>query len=75
MSGRNFWAVADGDEWMVYEEGLPDQTTRHTTRGEAWALANRKAAELHGEAFLQEADGNLIDRAWYGQLPRDISLV
>ena len=52
MVGRNVWAVADGEEWMVYEEGLPDQSTRHADRDEAWALANRHAAELKGEGFV-----------------------
>jgi hypothetical protein len=75
MVGRNFWAVADADGWLVYEEGLPDQTTRHADRDEAWAVANQRAAELKGEAFLQDADGGLIDRAWHGDLPRDIKPV
>lgn len=75
MVGRNFWAAADKDGWKVYEEGLPDQTTRHEDREEAWAAANRRAAELKGEAFLQDADGSLADRAWYGDLPRDIKPV
>src|SRR5882757_7032251 len=68
MVGRNFWAVADGAEWVVYEEGLPDQTTRHAGRDEAWAVANRRAAALKGEAFLQDADGALVDRIWHGDL-------
>ena len=75
MVGRNFWAVADADGWVVYEEGLPDQTTRHTDRDEAWAVANRRAAELKGEAFLKEADGGLTDRRYYGDLPRDMKPV
>ena len=75
MVGRNFWAVADADGWVVYEEGLPDRTTRHAGRDEAWAVANRRAAELKGEAFLQEADGTLVDRAWYGDFPREIKPV
>jgi hypothetical protein len=75
MVGRNFWAVADGEQWVVYEEGLPDQNSRHADRDEAWAVANRQAAELKGEAFLQDADGNVVDRTWHGDLPRDIKLV
>jgi hypothetical protein len=75
MVGRNFWAVADADGWVVYEEGLPDQSTRHADRAEAWAAANRRAAELKGEAFLQDADGSLVDRAWYGEFPREIKPV
>jgi hypothetical protein len=72
MVGRNFWAVADGEQWVVYEEGLPDQSTRHADRDEAWAVANQRAAELKGEAFLQDADGSLADRTWYGDFPREI---
>jgi hypothetical protein len=75
MVGRNFWAVADGDQWLVYEEGLPDRTTRHADRDEAWAVANRRAAELSGEAFLQAADGSLVDRRHYGAFPREIKPV
>ena len=75
MVGRNFWAVADGEEWLVYEEGLPRQTTRHADRDEAWAVANARAAELKGEAFLQEADGSLSDRRRYGNFPREIKPV
>jgi regulator of RNase E activity RraA len=75
MVGRNFWAVADADGWVVYEEGLPDQSTRHADREEAWAIANQRAAELKGEAFLQDADGTLADRTWYGDFPREIKPV
>jgi hypothetical protein len=75
MVGRNFWAVADAEGWVVYEEGLPDRTTRHADRDEAWAVANARAAELKGEAFLQEADGTLVDRAWHGDFPREIKPV
>ena len=75
MVGRNFWAVADGGEWLVYEEGLPDRTTRHASRDEDWAVANARAAELKGEAFLQEADGALADRRRYGDFPSEIKPV
>jgi hypothetical protein len=75
MVGRNFWAVADGEDWLVYEEGLPDRTTRHAGRDEAWAVANQRAAELKGEAFLQEADGALAGRKYYGDFPREIKPV
>ena len=75
MVGRNFWAVSDGGQWVVYEEGLPDRTTAHAGRDEAWAVANQRAAECKGEAFLQDADGNVADRRWHGDLPRDIKLV
>ena len=75
MVGRNFWAVADAEGWAVYEEGLPDQTTRHASRDEAWAVANQRAAELKGEAFLKDAEGAVADRKYYGDLPRDIKPV
>lgn len=71
MSGRNFWAVKDGDGWIVREEGLPEETTRHSSREDAWAAANARAASCEGEAFLQDANGHVIDRQWHGQLPRD----
>jgi hypothetical protein len=75
MVGRNFWAAADAEGWAVYEEGLPDRTTRHAGRDEAWAAANRRAAELKGEAFLREADGALVDRKNYSDFPREIKPV
>jgi hypothetical protein len=69
MAGRNFWAVADGEAWLVYEEGLPGQSTRHADRDQAWAVANQRAAELKGEAFLREADGTLVDRRNHSEFP------
>jgi len=72
MVGRNFWAVADSDGWLVHEEGLPDRTTRHADRDEAWAVANQRAAELKGEAFLREAGGELLDRKNYSDFPPEI---
>ena len=75
MSGRNFWAQPDGDRWMVREEGLPDATTHHPDRDTAWAIANERAAECHGEAFLVDADGQVEDRRWHGRQPRDINPV
>jgi uncharacterized protein DUF2188 len=71
MSGRNFWAVPDRHGWIVREEGLPDQTTHHASREEAWATANERAAACQGEAFLQDENGEILDRQWHGNLPRD----
>lgn len=75
MVGRNFWAAADGNSWVVYEEGLPEETTRHADRAEAWAVAQSRAAELQGEAFLKDSDGQVADRHYFGALPRDIKPV
>jgi hypothetical protein len=75
MSGRNFWAEPHGKAWIVREEGLPDQTTSHANRDEAWAAANERAAACHGEAFLADAEGVVVDRQWHGNLPRDIKPV
>jgi len=72
MVGRNFWAVKEGEGWIVREEGLPDQTTRHSTQEEAWATANERAAALQGEAFLADETGEICERKWHGELPRDI---
>ena len=74
MVGRNFWALEEDGRWLVREEGLPDQTTRHDTREQAWAAANERAAELKGEAFLADEKGEILDRKWYGELPRDIKI-
>jgi hypothetical protein len=75
MVGRNFWAVQQGGEWTVYEEGLPDATTRHGDRDSAWAAANERAASCHGEAFLKDGSGDILDRKWHGSLLRDIKPV
>ena len=74
MVGRNFWAVKDGDVWIVREEGLPEQTTRHSSREEAWKAANDRAAELKGEAFLADENGQVAERRWHGDQPRDIKI-
>lgn len=74
MVGRNFWAVQEGESWIVKEEGLPDQTTRHASRDEAWAAANARAEELQGEAFLADEAGEVCERKYYGRLPRDIKI-
>ena len=75
MVGRNFWAEPKDGRWIVREEGLPDQTTHHANRDEAWAAANARAASCHGEAFLADDAGDIEDRQWHGQQPRDISPV
>ena len=74
MVGRNFWAVKEGEGWIVREEGLPDQTTRHSSQEEAWAAANERAAALKGEAFLADENGEICERKWHGELPRDIKI-
>ena len=74
MVGRNFWAVHMEDGWIVREEGLPDRTTSHKSEQEAWEAAKERAASCKGEAFLQDADGTIASREWYGELPRDIKI-
>lgn len=70
MVGRNFWVVAGRSGWEVRQEGLPDRTTRHATREEAWAAANARASECHGEVFLAEGEGGVGDHACHRELPR-----
>jgi hypothetical protein len=74
MVGRNFWALKVDDSWIVREEGLPDQTTSHPSCDDAWAAAKERAAECKGEAFLQDEDGTIAEREWFGELPRDIKI-
>jgi len=74
MVGRNFWAMKQGEEWIVLEEGLPDQTTSHSGRDEAWAAAQERAAELEGEAFLADEQGGVCERKWFGKQPPDITI-
>jgi hypothetical protein len=74
MVGRNFWAQKQGEGWIVREEGLPDQTTTHASQDEAWEAAQERARELEGEAFLADEKGEICDRKWFGQQPRDIKI-
>ncbi len=74
MVGRNFWAVKDGGSWIVREEGLPDQTTSHASREDAWRTAKARAAELHGEAFLTDEEGAVTEREYFGQQPPDMKI-
>jgi hypothetical protein len=73
MVGRNFWAVKQDGGWIVREEGLPDRTTRHGDEEEAWSTAKERAAALHGEAFLQDENGEICARENFRELPRDFS--
>ena len=74
MVGRNFWvAEADGG-WEVRQEGLPDKTTRHASRDEAWAAANDRAKACHGEVFLDDGEGGHSDYACHRDLPRKIKI-
>jgi hypothetical protein len=75
MVGRNFWAVKHPEGWVVREEGLPDSTTSHTSAEDAWAAARERAAALHGEAFLQDEDGEIRERENFRELPKDFSPV
>jgi hypothetical protein len=70
MVGRNFWVVEEDGAWEVRQEGLPDQTSRHADRDEAWETANARAKEAHGEAFLADGQGGYSDYACYRELPR-----
>lgn len=72
MVGRNFWVSPRGEGWEVRQEGLPDQTTRHATREEAWEQANLRAADCHGEVFLQDGEGGAADHECHRELPRKI---
>jgi hypothetical protein len=74
MVERNFWAVPEGEGWIVKEEGLPAETTSHPSREEAWAAANARAQALGGEAFLADEEGAVSERKYYGQQPRDMKI-
>ena len=72
MVGRNFWVVPEQDGWEVRQEGLPDKTSRHASRGQAWEVANSRARDCHGEAFLSDGAGGHSDYACHRDLPRKI---
>jgi hypothetical protein len=72
MVGRNFWVVEAEGQWEVRQEGLPDKTSRHPSRDEAWAVANAGAHECHGEVFLDDGAGGHSDYACHRRMPRKI---
>ena len=74
MVGRNFWAVPAGEGWEVRQEGLPDKTTRHSTREEAWQAANEGARDCHGEAYLGDGAGGCSERKSYRTMPRKMKI-
>lgn len=74
MVGRNFWVVEDGTGWEVRQEGLPDKTTRHVSREEAWETANARARACHGEVFLSDGQGGHSDYACHRDLPRKMKV-
>ena len=69
MVGRNFWVVEEGGGWEVRQEGLPAGTSRHASREEAWQVANERAQDCHGEAFLSDGAGGYEDHACHRELP------
>lgn len=75
MVGRNFWAVQQDGGWIVREEGLPDRTTQHASEDEAWSAAKARAADLQGEAFLQNDAGEICARQDFRDFPKDFSPV
>ena len=74
MVGRNFWAVPADGGWEVRQEGLPDATSRHADRDEAWRAANERAEGCHGEAYLGDGAGGCIERRCYRSMPRKIRI-
>jgi hypothetical protein len=74
MVGRNFWVAAKDEGWEVRQEGLPHETTRHSSREEAWEEANLRAADCHGEVFLDDGQGGAADHASHRELPRKMKL-
>lgn len=60
----------EGEGWEVRQEGLPDMTSRHPSREEAWAVANERARKEHGEVFLDDGAGGHSDYACHRDLPR-----
>ena len=70
MVGRNFWVVEAEGSWEVRQEGLPHKTSRHSSREEAWEVANARAGDCHGEAFLSDGAGGYSDHACHRELPR-----
>jgi len=70
MVGRNFWVVERPDGWEVRQEGLPDKTTRHPSREEAWESANARARDCHGEVFLDDGAGGVAAHECHRELPR-----
>ena len=62
--------VEQGEGWEVRQEGLPHKATRHASREEAWEQANLRAADCHGEVFLDDGKGAVADHSSHRDLPR-----
>jgi hypothetical protein len=74
MVGRNFWAVPVEDGWEVRQEGVPDSTSRHAAREDAWSEANARAESCHGEAYLGDGAGGCVERRCYRTMPRKMKI-
>lgn len=74
MVGRNFWVEPVEGGWEVRQEGLPRETTRHSSREEAWDAANARARDCHGEAYLGDGAGGCLERRCYRAMPRKIKI-
>jgi hypothetical protein len=74
MVGRNFWVIEEGESWEVRQEGLPGKTSRHSSREEAWEIANARARDCHGEVFLSDGEGGHSDHASHRVMPRKASI-
>ncbi len=74
MVGRNFWVIEEEEGWAVWQEGLPGKTSRHPSREEAWDVANARARDCHGEAFVSDGAGGYSDYACHRVLPRKASI-
>jgi hypothetical protein len=74
MVGRNFWVIEQAESWEVRQEGLPGKTSRHSTREEAWEIANERARDCHGEVFLSDGAGGYNEHACHRSLPRKANI-
>jgi hypothetical protein len=70
MVGRNFWVIEQDEGWEVRQEGLPEKTSRHQSREEAWDVANARARDCHGEVFVSDGAGGYSEHACHRTLPR-----
>jgi hypothetical protein len=67
--GKNQHVVPTGDRWGVRGEGNSRLTSVHDTQREAEADATRIARNQHSELLIHGENGQIRERASYGNDP------
>ena len=71
MAKPNIWVVTHGDRWAVRREGTDDPLGVHDTQEMAITAARSVAKAEEVELVIQGADGEIREKASYGNDPRN----